>query len=128
VESRPQGRLFVVLGAFFGFLGVALGAFGRHALESKLSERALAQWQTASQYQLLHAVVLTAVGIWLLQGGPKLLEKAGVFLAGGTVIFAGSLYALALTGVKVLGAITPIGGAGFLIGWALIGRAGYRSK
>jgi len=120
--------LFVVLGAFFGFLGVALGAFGRHALESKLSERALAQWQTASQYQLLHAVVLTAVGIWLLQGGPKLLEKAGVFLAGGTVIFAGSLYALALTGVKVLGAITPIGGAGFLIGWALIGRAGYRSK
>jgi uncharacterized membrane protein YgdD (TMEM256/DUF423 family) len=128
VESRPQGRLFVVLGSVFGFLGVTLGAFGRHALETKLTERALAQWQTASQYQLVHAVVLIAVGIWLINGGPKLLEKAGAFLTGGIVIFAGSLYALALTGVKVLGAITPIGGAGFLIGWALIGLAGYRSK
>lgn len=118
----------MVLGSVFGFLGVTLGAFGRHALETKLTERALAQWQTASQYQLVHAVVLIAVGIWLINGGPKLLEKAGAFLTGGIVIFAGSLYALALTGVKVLGAITPIGGAGFLIGWALIGLAGYRSK
>ena len=115
-----MGKPYITLGAIFGLLGVVLGAFGRHALEGRLTEKGLSQWQTASQYQLVHAVLLVGIGVWLQTGGPKLLVQAGMCLASGIVIFAGSLYALALTQTAILGAVTPIGGAGMIAGWGLL--------
>ncbi len=109
--------LFVRLAAIFGFLGVALGAFGAHALKDRLTPDMLAIYQTGVQYQVIHALALLLVGIGL-RG--KAANWSGRLFAAGIVIFSGSLYALALSGVKVLGAITPLGGVCFLAGWALV--------
>lgn len=112
---------FTIAGAVFAFLGVALGAFGAHALKGKLSEEYLAVFQTGVQYEMYHSLGLIAIGI--LQhfsvGGQTLL-LAGWFLFAGIVLFSGSLYALTLLGKRKLGAITPLGGLCFLAGWLLL--------
>jgi uncharacterized membrane protein YgdD (TMEM256/DUF423 family) len=106
------------IGAVLGFLGVALGAFGAHALKDRLSPAALQIWNTAVLYHLLHAVALLALGLYArTAGGADVKTAAGLFLAG-VAVFSGSLYALALSGIKPLGAVTPIGGLCFLAGWA----------
>lgn len=105
------------IAAVLGFLGVALGAFGAHALREKISPAALQIWNTAVLYHLLHAVALLALGLYARASGADVKLAAGFFTAG-VVIFSGSLYALALSGIKPLGAITPIGGLCFLAGWA----------
>ena len=105
------------IAAVLGFLGVALGAFGAHALKEKLSPAALQIWNTAVLYHLLHAVALLALGLYARSSGSDVKTSAGLFTAG-IVIFSGSLYALALSGIKPLGAITPIGGLCLLAGWA----------
>jgi len=105
------------IAAVLGFLGVALGAFGAHALREKISPAALQIWNTAVLYHLLHAVALLALGLYARASGADVKLAAGLFTAG-VVIFSGSLYALALSGIKPLGAITPIGGLCFLAGWA----------
>jgi uncharacterized membrane protein YgdD (TMEM256/DUF423 family) len=107
------------IGAVLGFLGVALGAFGAHALRERLSPAALQIWNTAVLYHLLHALVLLSVGFYARAAGAELKTPAGFFLAG-LLIFSGSLYALALTGIKPLGAVTPVGGLCLLVGWALL--------
>lgn len=112
-----------------GFIGVGAGAFGAHALSERLSPRMLEIWKTAAQYQLVHAVALVALGAWLTSGGPgagfvaTLAQTAGWAFALGVVVFSGSLYLLALTEIRWLGAITPIGGVGFLLGWLLVAWA-----
>ena len=99
--------------AAFGFTGVALGAFGAHGLKDVLSANGTAAiWQTAVFYQLVHAVA----SLWAADHKPS----AARFWAAGTVLFSGSLYVLALTNIKWIGAITPFGGVLFLIGWALL--------
>lgn len=116
-------KFFIIAGAINGFLSVALGAFGAHALKERLTERYLAIWETAVQYQMFHAVALIAIGILLhpnLLGPNGSLSGAGYAILIGIIIFSGSLFALALSGVGVLGAITPIGGVAFLIGWILL--------
>lgn len=115
--AREVNPLFVRLAAIFGFLGVALGAFGAHALKDRLSPDMLAIYQTGVQYQVIHALALLLVGIGL-RG--RAATWSGRLFVGGIVIFSGSLYALALSGVKVLGAITPLGGVCFLAGWAMV--------
>lgn len=113
---------FLIAGAVNAALAVALGAFGAHALKDKLSERYLAIWDTAVQYQMFHALGLLAVGILMsssLLGPSSQLTWAGYLLLAGIIIFSGSLYALSLSGVGVLGAITPIGGVAFIVGWIL---------
>ena len=115
-----MGKPYISLGALLGLLGVVLGAFGRHALEGQLTEKGMGQWQTASHYQLIHAVLLVGIGVWLQTGGPKLLVQAGMCIAAGIVIFSGSLYALALSRVPILGAVTPLGGVGMILGWGLL--------
>lgn len=113
---------FLIAGAVNAALAVALGAFGAHALKDKLSERYLAIWDTAVQYQMFHALGLLAVGILMsssLIGPSSQLTWAGYLLLAGIIIFSGSLYALSLSGVGVLGAITPIGGVAFIVGWIL---------
>lgn len=110
----------VVLAGLFGFLGVAFGAFGAHALKARLSTDMLAIYRTAVEYQFWHALALLAVGLLALSRPGLLASAAGWCFALGILIFSGSLYALALSGVRVLGAITPVGGLLFLAGWVLL--------
>jgi uncharacterized membrane protein YgdD (TMEM256/DUF423 family) len=113
--AMPSDSRFAPLaGALLAAAGVALGAFGAHGLRSLLPPEALGWWQTAVQYQLWHAVGLLAVG-----AAPAALRTRGpaFMLAGGTLIFSGSLYAMALTDARWLGAVTPIGGALMIAGW-----------
>jgi uncharacterized membrane protein YgdD (TMEM256/DUF423 family) len=116
-------RLFIVVGALSGFLAVAAGAFGAHALRARLTADMLDVFQTGAQYQMYHALALLAVGILLgrfsVDGSAWLVWSGWLFIAG-TLLFSGSLYALSLTGVTWLGAITPLGGLGFLAGWLLL--------
>jgi uncharacterized membrane protein YgdD (TMEM256/DUF423 family) len=112
---------FVSVGAIFGFLSVALGAFGAHALRDKLSAQMLGVYEKGVMYQMYHALALLGVGI-LFHLGPshQLLSIAGWLFALGIVLFSGSLYMLSLSGKRAFGAITPIGGLCFLAGWALV--------
>jgi uncharacterized membrane protein YgdD (TMEM256/DUF423 family) len=126
--SLTASQVFLALGALYGFLGVACGAFGAHALRTRLSGDMLAVWKTAVEYQMFHALALLAVGLLLRAGGSStLLNVSGACFTGGVLLFSGSLYALALSSVRVLGAITPLGGLLFLIGWALLLLVALRS-
>ena len=119
-------RLFAGLGALSAFLAVAAGAFGAHALRARLSPDLLAVFETAARYQMYHALTLLAVA-WMVTRWPGPWPvRAGWLFVAGTVLFSGSLYALALTGVRWLGAITPLGGAAFLAGWAALAWAALR--
>src|SRR5882724_8351036 len=114
-------RTFLLLGAVLGFLGVALGAFGAHALRSRLSPEMLAVFETGVRYQMYHAFAVLIVAAAIGHIGPaRLLVMSGWFFFGGVLLFSGSLYALALTSMGTLGAITPLGGVLFLIGWACV--------
>jgi len=116
-------KKFIVTGALHGFLAVALGAFGAHALKDIVDDYGLDIWETAVQYQMFHATGLLIIGLLMsskLLGEVKQLKLAGIFFNLGILFFAGSLYVLAVSGIKVLGAITPIGGVLFLAGWVLI--------
>jgi len=112
---------FLLVGSLLGFLGVAAGAFGAHGLRSRLSTEMLAVFETAVRYQMYHvfALLIVAAAIGRL-GDARLLSLAGWFFVAGIFLFSGSLYALALSGVTMLGAITPLGGLAFLIGWACL--------
>jgi uncharacterized membrane protein YgdD (TMEM256/DUF423 family) len=111
--------VLLALGAVFGFLGVALGAFGAHALKTRLSPEMLGIFEVGVRYQMYHALALLAVGLVAMSRPAALLTAAGIAFAVGIAIFSGSLYVLALTETRWLGAITPLGGLGFLVGWAL---------
>jgi uncharacterized membrane protein YgdD (TMEM256/DUF423 family) len=113
-------RLFVTIGALSGFIAVAAGAFGAHALRDRLSPDMLAVFQTGTSYQMYHALALVGVAILLGRfsvNGSPFLNAAGWLFIAGTLLFSGSLYALSLSGVTWLGAITPLGGVAFLLGW-----------
>lgn len=114
-------NLFLFLGALNGFLSVAFGAFGAHILEGRIDSKYIDTWGTAVQYQMLHAVALLVIGL-LVSKFPDaaLLNGAGWLFFAGIIIFSGSLYVLSLSGISVLGAITPIGGVAFLAGWVLL--------
>jgi uncharacterized membrane protein YgdD (TMEM256/DUF423 family) len=110
-------RFFFSLGAASALLSVAAGAFGAHALRTRLSPEYLTVFETAARYQMYHALGLLAVA-WAVSRWPAgMAQWAGWLFVVGTVLFSGSLYALALTGVRWFGAITPLGGVAFLVGW-----------
>jgi uncharacterized membrane protein YgdD (TMEM256/DUF423 family) len=113
-------RVFITIGALSGFLAVALGAFGAHSLRDRLTPDMLQVFQTGVTYQMYHALALIGVGILLgrfsVEGSPWLMAGGWLFLAG-SILFSGSLYALSLTSTAWLGAITPLGGVAFLLGW-----------
>jgi len=129
-------QTFLVLGAVFGFIGVALGAFGSHTLRSKLTSERVATFETGVRYQMWHALALFVVVIveaWTPsfgssssftlvadRGGAPLLFAAGWLFAGGIVLFSGSLYALAVTHNRAWGVVTPFGGTCLLLGWAVL--------
>jgi len=110
-------RTFLLAGAVAGLLGVAFGAFGAHGLRGRLTPDMLAVFETGVRYQMYHALALLLTAAMLPRMPGKALVAAGWFFVGGIVLFSGSLYLLAVTGVTVLGAITPIGGVAFLAGW-----------
>ena len=123
---------WIALGSVFGFLSVAMGAFGAHALSESLSEKALSIYHTAAQYQMVHSLALVAVGI-LVAAVPSAAQSGWTQWAGwaftfGIVIFSGSLYALAFTDIKILGAITPVGGLLFLAGWVCLALYGLKAS
>ena len=119
-------RVFLMLAAFFGFTGVALGAFAAHGLKNRLTEQYLAIFHTGVTYQLIHTLALFGVALLLAHLPGRLVAWAGAFFALGIVLFSGSLYVLTLTGISKLGIITPIGGAAFLAGWLCLGLAAWR--
>jgi uncharacterized membrane protein YgdD (TMEM256/DUF423 family) len=102
--------------AVFGLLGVALGAFGAHWVKDRVSAEALEWWKTAALYHLVHAAAMLATG----RADGRASAATWTF-AGGIVLFSGSLYAMALTDVRALGAVTPFGGVALLVGWGLLG-------
>ena len=116
-----MARLFIGLASLSGLLAVALGAFGSHALKNKLAPELMAVYQTANQYHFYHTLALFLIGVLALQM-PQTngLQWAGFAMLGGLVLFSGSLYVLALSGIRVLGAITPLGGVSFLIAWGIL--------
>ena len=112
-------RLAATLGALFGGLAVALGAFGAHALRARLEARDLEIFETAVRYQMYHALALFAAA-WLLDRGIPQASGAAWGFTVGTLIFSGSLYLMVATGTRWLGAITPIGGVAMIVGWAML--------
>ncbi|MEO8305600.1 MAG: DUF423 domain-containing protein [Betaproteobacteria bacterium] len=122
-----SARLAMTLAAAFLFVAVGVGAFGAHALKERLAPDLMAVYQTAVQYHFWHALGLLAVGMLLLNRPDSgLLAAAAWLLVAGLVLFSGSLYALALTGVRGFGAVTPFGGAAFLAAWVALGCAAWR--
>jgi uncharacterized membrane protein YgdD (TMEM256/DUF423 family) len=122
-QSKAGQRRFLVAGALLGGSGVALGAFGAHGLRASLSPAALGWWETAVQYQMWHALAIVAVA--LLPGSARL---AGWLFGAGTVLFSGSLYLMALTGLRALGMVTPLGGLLLILGWLALAAAAFRGR
>src|SRR3954468_24331066 len=116
---------FMLRGALAGFAGVAFGAFGAHGLRGRLTPEMLAVFETGVRYQMYHALALLLVAALAARTPGTTIAAAGWLFIAGIVIFSGSLYLLAVTGVTVLGAITPIGGVAFLAGWALLAFASF---
>lgn len=120
---------FILVGVILAMLSVVLGAFAAHGLKSRLQNDRIETFQTGAQYQMYHALALITVGIvarMVPSGGLSLLSGAGWLFIVGIVLFSGSLYALSLTGRRALGAITPIGGLCFIVGWLLFAIAAVR--
>ena len=123
-------RIFLAIASILGGLSIIAGAFASHALREKLSERALEIFETAARYQMYHALALLLVALLISQTEsfqPSLVIAGWAFIIGVTV-FSGSLYALSLTDIKVLGAITPLGGLAFIIGWGALAYASLNFK
>jgi uncharacterized membrane protein YgdD (TMEM256/DUF423 family) len=113
-------RTFMLVGAVAAFLSVAFGAFGAHGLRERISPDMLAVFETGARYQMYHALAILIVAVAMARMDGWLIKTAGWLFTAGIVLFSGSLYLLALTGVTVLGAITPLGGFAFLAGWACL--------
>jgi uncharacterized membrane protein YgdD (TMEM256/DUF423 family) len=117
-------RIFIAVAALFGGLSVAGGAFASHALKNQLSDRALGIFETAARYQMYHALALLSSA----QESQTFFAVAGWAFIVGTIVFSGSLYALSLTDIKWLGAITPVGGVAFIVGWGCLAVAALTFK
>jgi uncharacterized membrane protein YgdD (TMEM256/DUF423 family) len=121
-------RTFFALGAISAAISVAAGAFGAHGLRARLSPDLLAIFETGARYEMYHAFGL-ALAAWAAARTPGgAAAWAGWLFVAGTVIFSGSLYALALTGLRALGAVTPLGGVAFIAGWIALAAAALRSR
>jgi uncharacterized membrane protein YgdD (TMEM256/DUF423 family) len=121
-------KTFLTIAAICGMFAVLIGAFGAHGLKHRLSVELMGVYQTAVQYHFYHSLALLAVGLLLLQYPDALaLQWSGWLMFAGVIIFSGSLYVMALTGIKWLGAITPIGGLAFVAGWLALAIGVYQN-
>jgi uncharacterized membrane protein YgdD (TMEM256/DUF423 family) len=119
-------KLWILLGAVLGGLGVAAGAFGAHSLAERLDARELANFETGVRYQMYHALAIVAVGAIALARPSSALNVAGTCFAAGTLVFSGCLYILALRGPRIFGLVVVVGGVLFLVGWAALAVAALR--
>lgn len=116
-----MSKLIIMLAGINGFLAVSLGAFAAHGLRERLSPELISTFQTGVQYQMYHALALLGIGILALNfPAANLLRISAYLMLAGIVLFSGSLYVLSLSGIRWLGAVTPIGGLCFLLAWALL--------
>jgi uncharacterized membrane protein YgdD (TMEM256/DUF423 family) len=122
VQENKQmiNRNILFFGAVFMALAVLLGAFGAHALKYSLSPEMLAVYKTGVEYQFYHALGLLFIGLIGFQIRSKYLRWSGLFITVGIILFSGSLYLLAFSGIKAVGVITPVGGISFVAGWILL--------
>jgi len=118
-------RIFLAIASIYGALGVGAGAFASHALKDRLTEKALSIFETGARYQMYHALALLMVALLLsrAEASQTFIVAGGWAFVVGIAIFSGSLYALSLTGIKWLGAITPLGGTSLIIGWICLAVA-----
>ncbi|WP_018950121.1 DUF423 domain-containing protein [Thioalkalivibrio sp. ALMg11] len=124
--SEPLIRPLIVIAALLAGIAVVLGAFGAHALQERLTEQALATWHTGVQYHFIHALALLLVAaLWAHLANGWAAASAVAFVIG-VLLFSGSLYALALGAPRILGAIAPLGGTAFILGWAGLAIAAWR--
>jgi uncharacterized membrane protein YgdD (TMEM256/DUF423 family) len=123
-----MNKLFILIGSFLGFTGVALGAFGAHGLKSIVSAEMLSIFETGVRYQMYHAFALLLTAIFNKYFSHRLLVYAGWFFVLGIILFSGSLYVMALTEIRSLGMITPLGGICFLTGWLMQFLAAFKIK
>ena len=122
-----MSKVFIILGSLNAFLAVALGAFGAHGLQNKLTEQMLATYETGVKYHMMHALGLILIGIISrYTSGSVLINWSGWLICAGIVLFSGSLYVLSISGIRWLGAITPLGGLCFLAGWLLLAVAAFK--
>ena len=126
-------KLWLAAGALNGFIGVALGAFAAHILRDKVERHALEPrlfevWEVGVRYQMYHALALVAVALLRSNAPSNLLDAAGWAFLIGIILFSGSLYAMTLSHVRALGAITPLGGVAFLAGWVMMGMVAFRLR
>ena len=124
-------RLFLLLAGINGFMAVATGAFGAHGLKKMLAATddgalRLEWWETAARYQMYHALALGLLAFLAAKVQWSGITVGGWLMVAGIVLFCGSLYVMTLTGVRALGAITPLGGVAFLAGWLMIILAAWR--
>ena len=119
-QDKQMGKVFLALGAASSLVAVSAGAFGAHALKNRLSAYHLDVFETGARYQMYHALALILISLIIQQRTSGWFVAAGWSMVAGTLVFSGSLYTLALSGLKWLGAITPLGGLAFIVGWALL--------
>jgi len=123
-----MARIWLILGAVWGLLTVALGAFGAHGLRGRVADDLLVTWGTGADYLGMHALALLACGLLALHiPGSRLIGAAAWCFVVGSLLFSGSLLALVLTGMRGLGAVTPFGGTLLIAGWALLGIGAWRN-
>ncbi len=130
MSSESETRRLVVLAAAIGFIGVAAGAFGAHALADRVPAARLATFETGARYALYHALALLGIAA-LTRWWPephRMLRWSGYLMAAGVVLFSGSLFMLVLTDTPWLGAVTPLGGVCFLLGWAVLGTTAWHQQ
>lgn len=128
MQSRRSCQMLIAVGSLFAALAVAAGAFGAHMLKSILDPPMLAVFETAARYQMYHALGMIAVGLAGRVFGWPHVVRAGWCFAAGILLFCGSLYGVSLLGIRWLGAMTPIGGLAFIIGWSLFGWSIWSEK
>ena len=119
---------WIAMGALLGMTGVAAGAFGAHALKTRVEPEMLAVFETAARYQMYHAVALVGLGLFASRIDQSMLQVSGYSFLAGTLVFSGTLYALVLTGNRSLGAITPVGGALLIFGWLMLAVVAMRAS
>jgi uncharacterized membrane protein YgdD (TMEM256/DUF423 family) len=124
---NSTAKVFLSLGSIGGALAVMIGAFGAHGLKGKLSEEMLSIYKTGVEYHFYHTLALLVIGLVAMHFKSALLTASGWSMLVGIILFSGSLYALSISGIRVLGAITPIGGLLFIVGWVLLATAVIKS-
>ena len=118
--------MWIGIAGLLGALAVLMGAFGAHGLKNRVEPEALAWWQTAAQYHFYHALALLGVALLMQHAGAsRLLTASAVAFTVGTLLFSGSLYAMTISGIRALGAITPLGGLAWIVAWGLLAWYGF---